>query len=454
MLYLFQCVLCFQAGRTALSRHNAFMGGQRPPSIKRKTSQATEAADIMDARKNFMETPSSPVTSLNSDLDIFDPLLTGRVVVDTPSSCEGYHPDCNQANETNLLKEWNLDFNKMKVSNHSVSHNIGNIHSTNQNIVINSRANQNTPVISNSSSPLNLLDMPVSESVLFTSSNISESGSVISNKTSLPARPPPPKPCRTKLAVSHSTPFIPPPPVSSAKPSTLTTTSAISRPKPPSRPPPPTMSPSTENSSSVFGSGLDSGKIDVTRPFSSAAPASHYDNPAVSKTNSLPLTSQPLMTSQPFPAMSAVSQAYPVVSQSHIAATIQTFNQPLQRNPLPMNLSPLPNNLAYVPQPYQSPSSYHPVQSRPHITPSVTSQQTKPAMTSQFHVPLNNNSGVTKDPFSLLELKSSTPQNIHNSHSQFPNNSNFLQTPNTKPTTSHSTNQRQSSPLSWEQFNS
>ena len=437
------------------------MGGQRPPSIKRKTPQATEAADIMDARKTFLEAPSSPVTSLNSDLDIFDPLLTGRVVVDAPSSCQGYHPDCNQANETNLLKEWNLDFNKMKISSHPVSHNTGNINSTNQNPVIDPSSNQNKSIISESSIPTNLLDMPVSESALFTANSLVDNNSVISNKSPLPTRPPPPKPCRTKLAVSRIAPLVPPPPVCSAKPASLSATSAISRPVAPGRPPPPALSPSTDNPASDFGSELEFSKIDASRSFSSAAPVSRYDNSAVSNTNSLTLsmTSQPLMTAQHFPSISPVSQAYPVASQSRTAATVQTFNQPLQRNPLPASLTPLPNNLAYVPQPYQSPSSYHPVQSRPHITPPVTSQHTNPAVTSrtQFHVPLNNNGDVTKDPFSLLELQSSNKSDLHTSNSSnlaFPTDSSFLQTPNMKPATSPLSHQRQSSPLSWEQFNS
>lgn len=130
--------------RTSISRHNAFYNIQRPPSVKRRpspTPQATDSHTIKEARTAFMQSEvSKPLaSSISHGLDQFDPLLTGQLAVDNPpaqlasggSRSSGSSVDTGisagsrtQSTETmhagnqedSLLKEWNLDFAKVRIS--------------------------------------------------------------------------------------------------------------------------------------------------------------------------------------------------------------------------------------------------------------------------------------------------------------------------------------------------
>ena len=130
--------------RNSIYRANAFYNIQRPPSVKRRTSPtplATDAQTIKDARIAFMQsevTKSVPAAVSLTGLDQFDPLLTGQLAVDGPPSqltggssrSSGSSVDTGISagsrtlsaetvaipnQEENLLKEWNLDFSKMRV---------------------------------------------------------------------------------------------------------------------------------------------------------------------------------------------------------------------------------------------------------------------------------------------------------------------------------------------------
>ena len=125
--------------RNSIIRHNAFYNIQRPPSVKRRpspTPQATDAQTIKEARTAFIQSElvkptQAPVTT---SLDLFDPLLTGQLVVDlapplasgghgSGSSLDNYSSQggvvdtvAQPSQEENLLKEWNLDFSRMGIT--------------------------------------------------------------------------------------------------------------------------------------------------------------------------------------------------------------------------------------------------------------------------------------------------------------------------------------------------
>lgn len=105
----------FDNSRSRVSRHNAFYNAQRPPSLRRK-SQATDAQTIKEARTTFMQTEAAKTSIQKSSpsTEQFDPLLTGQLAVDAPSNNKASSP------EENLLKEWNLDFTKMRMGGGSL----------------------------------------------------------------------------------------------------------------------------------------------------------------------------------------------------------------------------------------------------------------------------------------------------------------------------------------------
>ena len=101
-----------------ISRNNAFYKGNRPPSIRRRspTSQAMDATTIKEARSVFMQANASNTSLHKMDpLDQFDPLVTGRVAMDTHDPSSRTPPAASpQHQEEDLLKEWNLDFTRLR----------------------------------------------------------------------------------------------------------------------------------------------------------------------------------------------------------------------------------------------------------------------------------------------------------------------------------------------------
>ena len=112
-----------KAGGASVKRKGAFYNQKRPQSFRggartSPTPQATEAQTIHQARKAFIQNDvTKPIIQKpSSELDQFDPLLTGQLAVDeTPAQSSS--PDNKLSDpEDNLLKDWNLDFNKRKTA--------------------------------------------------------------------------------------------------------------------------------------------------------------------------------------------------------------------------------------------------------------------------------------------------------------------------------------------------
>ena len=100
--------------RNSLARTNAFNRKSTSSRIS-PTSQAMDAQSITEARSVFIQSDMTKTSLDVSDvgLDLFDPLVTGQLEVDSPSPTPNASSTGKQQEE-NLLKEWNIDFNKMR----------------------------------------------------------------------------------------------------------------------------------------------------------------------------------------------------------------------------------------------------------------------------------------------------------------------------------------------------
>lgn len=104
--------------RQSVSRKDAFHRENRPESFVRKSPVPQP---MSEARTAFMKSqPTKPTLHVtNSTLDQFDPLVTGQLAVDTPKlnrSVSRDSPTQKVHQEENLLKEWNMDFSKVKAA--------------------------------------------------------------------------------------------------------------------------------------------------------------------------------------------------------------------------------------------------------------------------------------------------------------------------------------------------
>ena len=109
--------------RGSLVRNKVTYNNGRPGSARQWSpgpqAQARDASTIKEARTAFMQKevtkpvtiPSTTATKTHVDLDQFDPLVTGQLVVDVPETPSG-HASLNSVSDhdDNLLKEWNLHF--------------------------------------------------------------------------------------------------------------------------------------------------------------------------------------------------------------------------------------------------------------------------------------------------------------------------------------------------------
>ena len=128
--------------RGAVHRQEAFYNTRRPPSIVRSSprtpTQGSEGHAIRNARSAFLQ-GDSPRRPASVAIDSFDPLSSGQIAIDSPSraffsaSSETVSDSAssssggggNEPQEDDLLKEWNLDFSRMRITAGSSSSSVG-----------------------------------------------------------------------------------------------------------------------------------------------------------------------------------------------------------------------------------------------------------------------------------------------------------------------------------------
>jgi len=83
------------------------------PAAGNSVLSSTSVQSVQEARAQFIQSTTPPIVKVNprqSSLDQFDPLASGQLVVDNPSSRIS---SVDESAEENLLKEWDLDFGQL-----------------------------------------------------------------------------------------------------------------------------------------------------------------------------------------------------------------------------------------------------------------------------------------------------------------------------------------------------
>lgn len=103
------------AAKAALVSHPAAVAAESP--VVRRNVPSPDTQSIREARAAFMQAEASKppmIAQRQESLDQFDPLATGQLVLDAPRNEASERSMAED--EDDLLKEWNLDFDRMKVS--------------------------------------------------------------------------------------------------------------------------------------------------------------------------------------------------------------------------------------------------------------------------------------------------------------------------------------------------